>query len=253
MIKCAVVWIATEPYCSELATSIQSVKQWMPRAERVVLTPDQCRLDAQVHWVQSRRSKDWYLDSITYFQEIFKLPYDQFLYLDTDTVMIANCMDVWQLLDKFDLLYVHAPKRYNTNTYQPVPQCFTEVGVGVNWFNNNDRVRQVFSEWLQHYQDRPEVYQGNDQTALRETLWTTQVPIKSYVLPQEYGCRFGLGGWAMERVRILHGRYAPVRTLEETIAIVNSTNDARTWTLDTFKGKAMTPEQIVKIGECKAE
>jgi hypothetical protein len=59
-------------------------------------------------------------------------------------------------------------------------------------------------KWYARYAEDPQRYNNNDQGPLRQVLWENNV--KLAVLPPEYNMRWGFGGFAKYKVKVLHGQ-----------------------------------------------
>lgn len=225
----AIFWIATEDkYIQEAQQSALSVRECMPDIMRILLYPslEQSGPEIGVHnfgmlfYGPERKHEFYYQDFVNYLNIVLDWlsDFDQLLYLDTDTYMAHSCYEIFDLLDKFDLVSTHAPARIIFDTNKPVPQSFCELNTGVLAFNNNDRIRQLFKDWLSTYTDEYE----NDQTPLREVLW--QSGVNHYVMPHEYNFRFNSGGQVAGLVKIFHGRH---RDIKNFVELVNSNKGIR--------------------------
>lgn len=110
-------------------------------------------------------------------------PYEETLYLDADTEIVADIREVFALLEKFDLALAHHVIR-NTPHHtwkQELPPSFPEFNSGVILFKNNPGVAGLLEAWRQAYH---EAGLFPDQFTLREILWESD--LKLAVLPPEY-------------------------------------------------------------------
>jgi hypothetical protein len=107
-----------------------------------------------------------------------------------------------------------------------VPDAFPEINIGVLGIANNAVMKRFVSDWLQRYELYHAIYGNNDQAPLREALWYAKV-VNLYVMPPEYNCRFGFGGFAALPVKVLHGRGMSFEAAEK---IVNHAPGMRAWT-----------------------
>jgi len=140
--------------------------------------------------------------------------YEAALYLDGDTYMTAPVDDLFDLLDRFDLVAAHEPTRFSFDaTFQHLlddgaPAAFPEFNTGVFAFRNTADVKAFFDDWRRDDAARRKagVPPAHDQPAFRTALWASD--LRLYVLPPEYNFRFTMpafiGGFGF--VRILHGR-----------------------------------------------
>jgi hypothetical protein len=114
---------------------------------------------------------------------LFLSPYDETLFLDSDTEVVADIREVFVLLEKFDMALAHDLIR---NTPKPswkreLPPSFPEFNTGVILYRNNPDVIRLLKAWKRAYH---EAGFSPDQITLRESLWETN--LKVAVLPPEY-------------------------------------------------------------------
>lgn len=228
----AAFWIATSNYMREVVPSARSVERQMPADLHRILFSDGGNHDVfHNRFAITRQHSLWYLDFVQMMNEAIQtLDYDRLLYLDTDTFVAHPVPEIFDLLDYFDLLSVHAPARRISYTTRYIPDCFPEFNTGVLAFRNNAQVRELFANWLKMYQANPDLYGENDQAPLRECL--LEWPGRFWAMPTEYNCRFGFGGQARGLIKILHGRSDDMASLAEQI---NSSIEIRGWRRGDFK------------------
>lgn len=180
-----------------------------------------------------QRGPFWYLDSTRYFnQAVQQLAHvQQLMYLDSDTWICQPCLEMFDLLDHFDLCLGHEPQRDAIPSAWGTPAAFSALGLGVNLFNNTPDVRALLHAWLELYEQDWRLYGNNDQAALRDELFLAGQAVPWYVLPPEYCLRFDFGAWVVGRVRILHGRVGgdSAKELEPVAREINSDTRMRIW------------------------
>jgi hypothetical protein len=130
-------------------------------------------------------------------------PYENTLYIDTDTFINDNIEDMFDLLEKFDVCMVHdyARKRiineknpnipsgyyFNRNSdYMKIPYSFPEYNGGIMLYKKNDKVINFIKYWKNKYEEMKHLT-PYDQPSLRISLWNCDIKIHS--LPIEYNCR----------------------------------------------------------------
>lgn len=119
-------------------------------------------------------------------------PFEKTIYLDSDIVVVGNIDDLFELLDKFDVLATldTARKRENISKiikiYSEIPYAFGEVNGGLLGFNKYARDK-IFRFWPKLFYKYMIETKGWDQPTLRILLWKYQNSI--YLLPPEYNVR----------------------------------------------------------------
>ena len=131
-------------------------------------------------------------------------PFDKTIYLDSDTLVELPLGEMFDLLDKFDVLGTHdwARKRKSLSrkieAYGQIPYGFSEINGGVlAWKKNRDTDR-----WLRLWKELYYRYQspgGRDQATLRLSLWESGVRL--YILPVEFNVRSREGRAHVRRQR----------------------------------------------------
>jgi hypothetical protein len=137
-------------------------------------------------------------------------PFERTLYLDSDTEICGPILDIFDVLDRFDIALSHAQRRWRKDTTEnwreEIPFCFPQFNGGVLAAHlGRPPVRQLLEDW------RTAFHQANfkkDQVTLRELLWRSDLRIAT--LPPEYNTRFKkyLLLWSRDEARplILHYR-----------------------------------------------
>ena len=130
-------------------------------------------------------------------------PYDKTVYIDTDTYVNWNLLDLFKLLDTFDILGVsdYARKR-NFDffpEYNSIPDGFSEINGGLMAFKKNDCVAEFFNNWKQLFNKYLKSSGLKwDQPSLRVAMWmainnnnnnNNVKSLKYYSLPIEYNRR----------------------------------------------------------------
>ena len=177
-----------ENFIQEMKFSAESVKQHNPDLHITVFSDRSVECDF-VDDVQIMNEVRHLRPKIDY---ISLAPYDQTLFLDTDTIINHNLEDLFGILEKYDLALVHdlARKRkkfFNTiPEYGQIPYSFSEVNTGVMAFNKNDKVIKLFEAWRENFYKYYNVVPW-DQPSFRISLWKSDASL--YVLPVEYNIR----------------------------------------------------------------
>lgn len=224
-------WIADQPgYVREAQISAGSFRQHNPQCATALFGSADSGFDF-VYPLPPRQYRYWYLDSVGYFNYALSvLNQDKLLYFDVDTYTLAPLDELMALIGRFDLVGAHAPARQTAPTVGFVPDAFPEINVGVLGIANNEAMRRFMAGWLQRYEMYQDVYGNNDQAPLREALWLARV-VNLYIMPPEYNCRFGFGGFAALPVKVLHNRGY---NFERAAEYLNSQQGMRVWRGDNL-------------------
>lgn len=214
-----VIYVATgAAYVAEALASAASVKQHMPGLP-ITLFCDREAADPNVDRVVRIEPDRSFPGCAGKIPHIAASPYEQTLFLDSDTYVCGDLGDLFTLLERFDLAAAHAPSRaiYDVDG---VPDSFPELNTGVILFRRSPSVLASLSLWTDTFKDKLErlhrdeirwrspqdqrVHVLDDQGAFREAMYRSRARIA--VLPPEYNCRFSAPGFVDGPVRILHGR-----------------------------------------------
>ncbi len=202
------VYVATgERYLREAATAVAQLRRTNPGA-RVCLIADHAAGPA--FW------DDLVLfpDPTFSFRDKLAMrlcPYERFLYLDTDTHVVADLGEIFQLLDRFDFAG-HQLFEGHDCPLPGIPDAFPEFNGGVLAFKRSPAVSAFFEAWLSNYdafralnRDGAAHYSNvSDQKSLRKTLYESSLQIA--VLGPEFDFTPAHVDLACGPVRILHGR-----------------------------------------------
>lgn len=99
-------------------------------------------------------------------------PFEKTLYMDTDTFVVSNVDDIFELLDLCDMAL--KPEPYGHTNLYPVPDkylnLFSEYNTGICLFNNNKIVMEVLREWQSAIETRKYNQDYFDMPQLRNVL-----------------------------------------------------------------------------------
>lgn len=239
--KRVALWPASSEYVEEARDSALSFHEQMPDIERLLIT-DKPAMVATVAAEFDRviiRPRDpdvhWYLTGVEYLRYAMELSYGSAVVaFDTDVYFCKPIYDFYELLERFDFVGIHAPRRHPLPTWTPVPDALATINVGVLGFRNNARIRAFLSIWLglmhEHLENWEEIGCAfyTDQVPLREAIWRHGELIRIWVAPPEYNCRFNFGAYADTPVKVLHGRYDQYPPVSVSRSI-NSHEGPRVW------------------------
>jgi len=136
-------------------------------------------------------------------------PFDQTLYLDTDTTLDADIREMFRILERFEIALNHAHRRNDSIRLAPwrieLPQAFPQHNGGVILYRRTPKVLRFLEEWRDQFKEAGFL---QDQMTLRELLWFSD--LRMATLPPEYNVRYikykYLWSKAEARVKILHLR-----------------------------------------------
>ena len=111
--------------------------------------------------------------------------FERSVFLDADLRIVADCSDIFELLDRFDLALAHDPMRNSDGALlswrRPLPNAFPQLNSGVIGFRRSPEIMAFLEEWSAAIADHGT---GKDQPTLRELLWDSQLRVA--ILPPEY-------------------------------------------------------------------
>lgn len=129
--------------------------------------------------------KSWFRPK---FEAISRSRFDRTVYLDSDLVVVADVLDLFWVLDRYDMAAAHVQSRnasWATETWRTtLPNSFPQINSGVMAVKKNERTDYLMSQVEAVIR---EFDLKMDQAALRELIWLSDVSL--YVLPSEYNVR----------------------------------------------------------------
>ncbi|MFO1088397.1 MAG: hypothetical protein U1E46_02310 [Hyphomicrobiales bacterium] len=178
------IFIATGPaYSWSTVPAAESVRRHNPDLPIILYTDEKVRSPAftAVEAIDNphRRSKVDYL---------WRSPFARTLYLDSDTRVVADIGEMFDILEKFDLAVAHVRNRHFEkrllNWKIDVPRSFPQHNCGVLLYRTTPKVVDFLKAWQIAY---AEAGFSPDQITFRELLWASE--LRYYVLPPEYNMR----------------------------------------------------------------
>jgi hypothetical protein len=197
-----VVYVAWgEKFISEAKNSANSVIE--SNGYWCVLITDKELLDKHpFSQVIVRKFTDTYRDKLL-MQES---PFENTIFLDTDTTVIGSLDEVFQLLDRFDIAFQAASGGIHYSLPTMPMEAFPEPSAGIVAWKKNERTNVFFTLWDKAYVQQ-ETANGPgawDQRSMRQALWESEVSIT--MLPgvwQVYSFDVAI---CLGKVRMIHGR-----------------------------------------------
>ncbi len=220
-----VIYIATgERYLFEAEASIRSLRSTMPSVPITIVTD----IEKPIEGVDLKIVEDaeyGFIDKVKYMS---KSPYSKTLFLDTDTIVVGDFSELFNLLNHFDICATHAPYRITTELPE-VPIAFPELNTGVLAYRDTPQVKELFSCWETSHRKHMEEgtsswypikkrhIKSSDQVSFRECIYAMD-SVRIATLTPEYNCRFNAPGFLHTNAKILHGR---ANLISEIVGRVN--------------------------------
>ena len=174
-------------FIKEMLYSVESLKKYNPDLHVTVFSNKEINSslidNVRVIDVKHMRPK------IDYIHET---PYEETIFLDTDTIINHSLNDAFDILNKYDIALAHdlARKRKKFNNvipeYEAIPYSFSEINTGVIVFKNNDNIKKLFENWRHYFYKYYNVVPW-DQPSFRISIWNCDA--KLYIFPVEYNVR----------------------------------------------------------------
>jgi len=208
-------------FTKEALMSIRSLKRF--NSEPVALFTDQEQDDSFEGLVdiyanitpQHIRAKVDFID---------KTPFVNTIYLDSDTLVVRNISDMFDILNRFDVALTNDYARKRTKyskivpEYAEIPYSFSEVNGGIMAYNSSLATQSFLSLWKEYFYKYFKQTNGWDQVSLRISLWRSNVRIHHF--PFEYNIRSHANREKQDRFkhefgeqhmapRIYHMHYSP--------------------------------------------
>ncbi|WP_068956860.1 glycosyltransferase [Pararhizobium polonicum] len=120
-------------------------------------------------------------------------PYDYTLFLDSDTEVVRDITDMFDILDRFDMAAVHDHARKSSRwsnkipDYAAIPYGFSEFNTGVLLYRKSEKMQAFFESWRTHFYANMEGSLGQDQPSFRIAVWHSDV--RMHTLPFEFNVR----------------------------------------------------------------
>lgn len=120
-------------------------------------------------------------------------PFEETIYLDSDTCVVEDISDMFDMLQKYDICAIHdfARKRKKYGDlipeYNKIPYGFSEVNGGVFAYKKNNQTSDFFNLWKDKFYEYFRITSGWDQISLRIALWNSNISLG--ILPIEYNVR----------------------------------------------------------------
>ena len=185
-----------ERYVSEARISAASLKSVSKCAQVCLITDQPIAPGGEfdiVLPITSGASDEHYakLDRGAYYRKIdqfVRSPFDQTIYLDSDTYISCPLEGLFTLLDRYELLVTldgNAEVNYafeqTVAPFSSIPKEFGCFNTGVLAYRKSPRTHAFFQQWSSHHQNLASQHTVNDQPAFRLTLFESD--IRYHTLP----------------------------------------------------------------------
>jgi hypothetical protein len=174
---------------------------------------------------------DPFLDKIS---SIESSPFEQTIFLDTDTYVTANLDELFDLLRRFDVAAAYA-QGYTKHPDIGQSEAFFDFNTGVITYRKTTPVVEFLANWAATYkrwiESPPFSLRAVDQAPFRRALWESALAF--YVLSPEYNYRSQYVGRLVGSAKIIHGRVA---NYEKLAAHINAATGPRVF--DKFSSDA---------------
>ena len=205
-VKRGILYAATGKKClAEAIVSVKSVRRYMPEIATAIYTdyPEEAKgYFDEVYNIQPNE-----ITRLNKIDPLSQSPFDQTLYLDSDTYVCDDLTELFLLLDKFDLCIAHAPYRKNAVNDRYIPEAFPQLNSGVMLYRKSHNTAIFFHKWRERFLLMLESHsKTEDQFSLREVIYESELRI--YILPPEYNIRIPDLSFACAnmKVKVIHGR-----------------------------------------------
>lgn len=232
-----VLYIASgKPFVKEAAVSAARLREFMPHTPVAIVTDVAGVKTAGTPFDQVIQADDSDRDFGDQIRYLEKTPFDRTLCLDTDIYLDAAVEDVFEVLDAFDIAAAH---NQDGSAYEVsgVPDAFPEYNTGVVAYRMSHSFRAFLEEWRDYYAELTSGENSQNQPAFRKALYESELRVAT--LPSEYNTMVRYPGHAKGPVKMFHGRLLDINSpgagkyidVPKAAAIINSTEQHRTWTL----------------------
>lgn len=196
-----------DKYRNEAITAIKRTKEIMPNIPIALCTDAYDSAFSTIdHLIIMQNPKYCFLDKVSNY---FNSPFEQTIFLDTDTYIVDSIESLFALLNRFDIAAPHAP--IDDYEFVEMIDCFTEMNSGVIAYNKNNKTSNLFKVYEQHYLRSlaycKKIYNDipPDQPSFRYAVYNSDVGF--CFLPHEYNCMLDFPCFLSGQVHILHGHY----------------------------------------------
>lgn len=210
-----------EKYFREAENSAKSLKSVSPDAHVSVISDESIVSDVFDDVIIEKptvNSEHWRESLMYKVENLWKSPYQKTLYVDADTYFLAECSELFKILDYYDICTAHSPNddeivELNGESIDG----YFPYNTGVFLYRKSHANKILFDEWLKIYSTKIQKYH-TDQIALMEALLKSTSRV--YVLQNIYNARTPMYIGLMKRpVKIIHGRHPDIEDIAQKINV----------------------------------
>lgn len=231
--------IKYEKFLKMAKLSAKSLKNHMPHLRTALFTDlDLDRVDYFDDIIHTETPKKMWIYK---WECLMKSPYNPTLHLDADTYICDSFPEVFDMMDRFDLVTLMSPYYISDQRKgKDVPICFPEVCGGfLLWKQSrkNDWLFQRVAELV-----KTKTWGTADEPSIRQALYESKV--RYAFIPWEYTCVFNFPGYIFGKVKIMHGKSSDIVADAE---IFNQDLGRRVYTGDTLILTRKTKLKFVEL------
>ena len=143
-----VIYVAIgEKYLKEISNSLESLRRYMPDLSVTIFTDQVGYEEKNTKFVYIKENKP---PKIIRIECLNRSDYEITMYLDADTLIQNDFLEVFDLLKEADLAVSNGHKKVLTK-YPNIDQDILLMNCGVLLYKNTDAVREFFNSWLENY------------------------------------------------------------------------------------------------------
>jgi hypothetical protein len=135
--------------------------------------------------------------------QMFLSPFEENLFLDTDTLFISSVDELFDLFN-YCSLFVHQMGDGYEYSMPPFNDATPEFNTGVIGFKKDQDSISFFQEWERNQLELGESFRSYDQCSFRKTLYNSK--IRYCWIPSAYNFIIYYPNYTVLPVKILHGR-----------------------------------------------
>ena len=240
-----------EKYINEAKVSAQSLRNVHPEAHITLITNtnDIDTVFDKIIIKPSGEKQEWKNGLIEKISGIQSSPYQNTIFVDTDTYFFERIDHLFDLLRHFDFLICHDLwEASDIKMNGEVIHGYHAFNTGMIAFSRNHKMDALLERWLETFKSEC-IELRHDQPAFMSALLGSKA--RFLVLPSIYNFRYtqSLSIHVDETVKLLHGR-GTIEQFEWLRNKLNSSTDQRVWDAKNQKCRSHsskdTPKNLLK-------